>query len=412
MRKPLGQPTDFASRFVERVTIRRLGVVEYVSCRLKDTTERALLVSACAECPRAEAAPLLAEIARVHRLLDHPLVPPVLAVDDEAMPSHVAFACDAVVDLETLIATAAQLRHPVDIAGGSAFAIECLELLEAIHRVIDPATNAPVCLGAIATVNFLISEQGRLWVMGWGHPYRGALRTKLLADVPLTHVAPETVFGAAPLPGSDLGAITPFFHSFSRLGDLPPEVVACLSGAAAPDSRLTELVAALMANAHAPRPEQRSVAAFLADFRPSLDLLGIVPDRERAAKDRRAVLEAWRARAGGADALVVGRDARWCKLPEGLLISLQRRGAMRRLMLALAEARRDTPGHAITWQELLRAGWPSESPRLDAAKNRVYVAVAQLRSMGLRDVLMSDDTGYFLDPSVPLSWSDAAAPAS
>lgn len=98
--------------------------------------------------------------------------------------------------------------------------------------------------------------------------------------------------------------------------------------------------------------------------------------------------------------------------PDGPPLSLERRGALRRLMLALAVARRDAPGKALSWEALLAAGWPGENPAILAAKNRVYVAVAQLRTLGLRDVLLRDDAGYMLDPEKPLAWSDAPPPSN
>ncbi|MFO0551102.1 MAG: hypothetical protein U0271_22115 [Polyangiaceae bacterium] len=73
-------------------------------------------------------------------------------------------------------------------------------------------------------------------------------------------------------------------------------------------------------------------------------------------------------------------------------------------MLTLAVARRDAPGTSLSWEPILRGGWPGETPSIDAAKNRVYVAIAQLRSMGLRDVLLKHGAGYLLDPEIPLVW--------
>ncbi len=56
-----------------------------------------------------------------------------------------------------------------------------------------------------------------------------------------------------------------------------------------------------------------------------------------------------------------------------------------------------------------RAGWPRERVGHLAAKNRVHVAVSTLRKLGLRDVLLSRDDGWLLDPHVALVRSDAPA---
>ena len=37
-----------------------------------------------------------------------------------------------------------------------------------------------------------------------------------------------------------------------------------------------------------------------------------------------------------------------------------------------------------------------------AAKNRIHVTVNQLRKAGLGELLVRDESGYYLDPSVPL----------
>ena len=50
----------------------------------------------------------------------------------------------------------------------------------------------------------------------------------------------------------------------------------------------------------------------------------------------------------------------------------------------------------------VRAGWPGEQILGGAAKNRLNVLLARLRSMGLRDVVVTHENGYMLDPSLPL----------
>ena len=41
----------------------------------------------------------------------------------------------------------------------------------------------------------------------------------------------------------------------------------------------------------------------------------------------------------------------------------------------------------FTLQELLQRGWPGEQVTVEAGANRVYVALAQLRRLGMRDVI-------------------------
>lgn len=52
--------------------------------------------------------------------------------------------------------------------------------------------------------------------------------------------------------------------------------------------------------------------------------------------------------------------------------------------------------------EILAAGWPGERPVGESGPNRVYVALATLRRLGLREFLLTHEGGYLLDPAVPL----------
>ncbi len=96
--------------------------------------------------------------------------------------------------------------------------------------------------------------------------------------------------------------------------------------------------------------------------------------------------------------LRVGRDAAWFALDDAAKIDLARRGSLRRMLVALVDAqpsRRSLDGAALT-----SAGWPNERILADAAATRVRVAIATLRKLGLRDVLVTRDDGYRLDPDL------------
>jgi hypothetical protein len=56
----------------------------------------------------------------------------------------------------------------------------------------------------------------------------------------------------------------------------------------------------------------------------------------------------------------------------------------------------------VTVAELVRAGWGDERILPRSAAQRVRVAIAELRALGLREVLLSRDGGYLLDPHLPL----------
>jgi hypothetical protein len=100
--------------------------------------------------------------------------------------------------------------------------------------------------------------------------------------------------------------------------------------------------------------------------------------------------------------LSVGEDGRWFRRPEGEVVDLSTRRALRLLLVRLASSRLERPGEALTLEQLFEAGWPGERIAQTAAFRRVYTAIGSLRDLGLRDFLIRRDDGYLLSPDVPL----------
>ncbi len=103
-----------------------------------------------------------------------------------------------------------------------------------------------------------------------------------------------------------------------------------------------------------------------------------------------------------AHALVVGKDTQWIRPPGSAQIDLRSRNPIRLLLARLIAEHARHSGSGVSTEELFSAGWPGEHARTDSAQNRVWVALASLRRMGLRGVIQRDAAGYFLDPSVPV----------
>lgn len=101
------------------------------------------------------------------------------------------------------------------------------------------------------------------------------------------------------------------------------------------------------------------------------------------------------------DVLELAGNGRHIRLPDGRVIDIGRRLVLRRLFQRLAAERQAAPGRGLSREVLFQAGWPEQHIAPESAANRVYVAMATLRKLGLRDLLMNDDDGYFLDPEVP-----------
>jgi predicted ATPase len=98
--------------------------------------------------------------------------------------------------------------------------------------------------------------------------------------------------------------------------------------------------------------------------------------------------------------LLVPHDAAWFQLGPGAPVDLSRRGVLRQLLAALCDRGEGAPGEPIDAEQLIEAGWPGQKVERGAARNRLHVALATLRSLGLRDVLERRPEGYRLDPRV------------
>ncbi len=108
-------------------------------------------------------------------------------------------------------------------------------------------------------------------------------------------------------------------------------------------------------------------------------------------------------------ALVVGPGGLWFKPPRAKeSVRLHRRRSLQRLVHELAEQRVRAPGEALRIAQMVACGWPGERILPEAGTERVYTAVATLRKLGLRKLLLQRDDGYLLDPSC----GSGAAPSS
>jgi tetratricopeptide (TPR) repeat protein len=106
--------------------------------------------------------------------------------------------------------------------------------------------------------------------------------------------------------------------------------------------------------------------------------------------------------AGKRRALVIADEARSVLLPDGSALDLSRRKSIRRLLLGLAQARRDSPGQPLSAETLIELGWPGERMRAEAATKRLHTAIWTLRSLGLEAILISSEAGYLIDPKLAL----------
>jgi predicted ATPase len=104
-----------------------------------------------------------------------------------------------------------------------------------------------------------------------------------------------------------------------------------------------------------------------------------------------------------ADALVVCSRGRWFRAPGCEVVSVARWRPLQRLLERLAERREIAPGEPLAVEALVAAGWPGERMLSKAGATRVYTAIASLRRLGLKGMLVRDERGYLLRADVPIS---------
>lgn len=100
--------------------------------------------------------------------------------------------------------------------------------------------------------------------------------------------------------------------------------------------------------------------------------------------------------------LTVAEDGTWFEAA-GAKVDVARRGAVRRILAALAESRLESATRALTVDELFQIGWPGERIPYESQVRRVYTAIWTLRTLGLEGLLLTRDEGYLLDPKKELA---------
>ncbi len=106
--------------------------------------------------------------------------------------------------------------------------------------------------------------------------------------------------------------------------------------------------------------------------------------------------------AGSTEPIWISKDWDTVRIGSDTEVDLRKRPLLQRLLRALVDARVQAPGESVRARELVAQGWPGERMGWDAAKNRLRVAINQLRRRGLVQVLITTREGYLLDPACEL----------
>jgi len=105
--------------------------------------------------------------------------------------------------------------------------------------------------------------------------------------------------------------------------------------------------------------------------------------------------------ASATQVITVGPGGGWFRLPGQEVVDISRYSAPSQILAHLAGRAEASPGAVSDADDLIAAGWPGQRIVPDAARNRLSVALAQLRKQGLRGVLQRTGDGWRLDPEWP-----------
>ncbi len=99
---------------------------------------------------------------------------------------------------------------------------------------------------------------------------------------------------------------------------------------------------------------------------------------------------------GARDALRVARDGAWFEPPGSPRVDLSTRAQLHGVVATLAAAWMRDPKEEVPAEDLIAAGWRAQRSATKAAKNRLHVALATLRKLGLAAHLKRGPGGYRL----------------
>jgi hypothetical protein len=102
-------------------------------------------------------------------------------------------------------------------------------------------------------------------------------------------------------------------------------------------------------------------------------------------------------------AVRVARDGAWFQRAGEAPVYLRARYALARVLRALVDAHARAAAAPLALEALIDAGWPGERPVADSGANRVYVAIATLRRLGMREHIERLEGGYRLALGVELA---------
>ncbi|MBL9022005.1 MAG: helix-turn-helix domain-containing protein [Myxococcales bacterium] len=99
------------------------------------------------------------------------------------------------------------------------------------------------------------------------------------------------------------------------------------------------------------------------------------------------------------DALIIEPTGSWFRAPGEAVVDLSRRAPLRHILSLLLDARLSAPGSPVSTLEIMHTVW-TDTRDLPVLQNRLRVAIATLRKLGLAPSLLTRGGGYILDPRI------------
>lgn len=391
-------------RYDDLLPVRSRASFHVVSARRADQDRRCTVIVPGNRADAAAVEEAFAEIARVHGLFEHPRIPRVTACGKAGDVPYLELGVETAADGADLVRAIGDSGEKMPYPSADGFIAGARLAMEAAHAVTDPRSGRPVCLGRLSYANFLFAPDGRWSLVGFGRNFPIEHDTGTPDGWVASFHAPEMSAGGAPSPMGDYAALLLFMRSMLPYAEAPPTLARMLRGELQPsDMELLTRLQWFDQNVLSQPPHLRpSMAEAVAVSDRIRELIGVTVDYEGfdahvgelLRRQEPQPLE--KAAAPGGLALTLGPEAAWVAGPGGERQSLGK--TQRRIVQALVALHRERPGATLTMWEVFEAGWPGERPIREAGANRVYVTLARLRQLGLRDVVERFEDGYRIAP--------------
>lgn len=389
--------------YVQLTALRCRGPFHLYTARHAQSDAPRLLVVAATRSDLAERC--LRALAAAHRLVRGPAFPKLAELMLHAEPPYVAFEVDIVCDGEQLIGRMAQAQTRVRYEEAMAVVQRLGEALAEAHRTCD-AQGRPLMFGGLAWGNVLVDRHAQLYLLGLGHNVIVRNERGQLAGVPSFFAPPELLGGGPVLLSADAYAFVLLQRSVLSYCHLPSALRRVFAGeSSSAEQPLARVVKWSSERVLGAQPDRRGgIEGLRVRWQREWRLLQLKPDPHALRTTLLRVMDGDGASMVGMQrarpaTLLLGPAARWCRMPDGSHQDMTGRGALKRIVQCLVAAHAASQ-HACSPDVLIAAGWPGERIKRQAGLNRVYVALAMLRKMGLREVLQRDDEGYRLDPTL------------